>query len=53
MKGFSECLCYVTDSGCTVTVLSNDMQQDSPLVIKDAVLSQLDIEFNDIVILDI
>ena len=53
MKGFSDCLCYVTDSGCTVTLPASDMQKDSPLVIKDVVLSQLDIDFNDIVIVDV
>lgn len=52
-KGFSDCLCYVSDAGCTVTVLSSEMQKDSPLIIKDVVLSQLKIGFNDIVIVDI
>ena len=52
-KGFSDCLCYVSDSGCTVTVLSEDMKQDSPLIIKDVVMSQIEIDFSDIVIVDI
>ena len=52
-KGFSDVLCYSSDSGCTVTVKSADMKDDSPLIIKDAVLSQLDIGFNDIVIVEV
>ena len=52
-KGFSDCLCYVSDSGCTITVPGDEMQKDSPLIIKDVVLSQLDIDFNDIVIVDV
>jgi stage III sporulation protein AH len=52
-KGFSDVLCYVSDSGCTVTVKETDMEKDSPLIIKDAVMNQLDIEFNDIVIVEL
>ena len=52
-KGFRDALCYISDGGCTVTVLKDDMKDDSPLIIKDAVLSQLDIEFNNIVIIDV
>ena len=52
-KGFSDCLCYVSDLGCTVTVLKDELQKDSPLIIKDVVLSQLEIDFNDIVIVDL
>ena len=52
-KGFSSALCYISDSGCTVTVLKDDLKDDSPVIIKDAVLSQLDIEFNNIVIVEV
>lgn len=52
-KGFSECLCYVTDESCTVTVLKDELQKNSPLIIKDAVLSQIDVGFSDIVIVEI
>ena len=52
-KGFNECLCYVSDSGCTVTVLSDDLKKSSPLIIKDVVMSQLDIPFSNIVIVDV
>lgn len=52
-KGFSEVLCYASDTGCTVTVLKKDLKTDSPLIIKDVVMSQLGIAFNDIVIVDL
>ncbi len=52
-KGFHGALCYASDGGCTVTVLSSELKDDSPVIIKDAVLSQMDIEFNNIVIVDI
>lgn len=52
-KGFSSCLCYLSDEGCTVTVLSSDMSDSSPLVIKDAVTSHSDVSFNDITIVEI
>lgn len=53
LKGFSDCICYVTDKGCTVSVPADDLKKDSPLVIKDAVMSQTDLDFNDIVIIDV
>ena len=52
-KGFSEVLCYASENNCTVTVLKDDLKNDSPLIIKDVVLSQLDIDFNDIIIVEI
>lgn len=52
-KGFRNALCYLTDSGCTVTVLSEDMSEDSPLIIKDTIMSQTEVEFNNIVIVDV
>ena len=52
-KGYSDALCYLSDSGCTVSVSAEDMQKDSPLIIKDIVLSQIDVDFNDIVIVEI
>lgn len=52
-KGFTDVMCYLSDAGCTVSVKSEDMEKDSPLIIKDAVMSQLDVDFNDIVIVEI
>ena len=52
-KGFTSVLCYATDSGCTVSVLKQDMKDDSAMIIKDAVLSQMKVEFNNIVIVEV
>lgn len=52
-KGFNNALCYISDGGCTVTVLSDSMNDDSPLIIKDVVMSQTEVDFNDIVIVKI
>ncbi len=52
-KGFSDALCYASDSGCTVTVPSADMKDDSAMIIKDAVISQLNVEFSNIVIIEV
>ncbi len=51
-KGFSQCLCYISESNCTITVAAKDMKENSPLIIKDVVLSQLDIDFNSITIVE-
>ena len=52
-KGFPNTICFVSDAGCTVTVPSADMKDDSAIIIKDAVLSQIDVTFSNIVIVEI
>ena len=52
-KGFSKCVCVISDSGCTVSVLKDEHKDGSALLIKDAVLSQTDFDFDDITIIDI
>lgn len=52
-KGFSSVLCSVADNACTVSVLKTEMKDDSAMIIKDAVLSQLNIEFSNIVIVEV
>ena len=52
-KGFSEVLCYSSGESCTVTVKKSEMKEDSPLIIKDAVMSQINIDFNNIIIVEI
>lgn len=52
-KGFSDVMCFLSDAGCTVAVRSDEMENDSPLIIKDAVMSQVDVDFNDIVIVEL
>ncbi|MBQ6153431.1 MAG: SpoIIIAH-like family protein [Ruminococcus sp.] len=51
-KGFTECICFISDEGCTVAVKSSELKDNSPLIIKDAVQSQYEIDFNDITIVE-
>ena len=52
-KGYPSAVCYISDSGCTVTLLSSEMTDDAPMIIKEAIMSQSEIEFNNIVIIDV
>ncbi len=52
-KGFSQCLCYISDQGCSVVVLKDEMNETSSLMIKDAVTSQVDIPFDNITIAEV
>ncbi|MBQ3330750.1 MAG: SpoIIIAH-like family protein [Ruminococcus sp.] len=52
-KGFPSAICYLSDSGCTVTVLKTELRENSPIIIKEAVISQTEVEFNNIVIVDV
>lgn len=47
-KGFSECLCYISDSGVTVIVPDSELNDTSALVIDDAVTSHYEVPFEDI-----
>lgn len=52
-KGFSRCLCLISENSCSISVLKDELIDDSPLIIKDIVLSQLDIDFNSITIIEV
>ena len=52
-KGFTKCLCFIGENNCSVAVFKKDMKDDSPLIIKDAVISQFPIEFNNITIVEV
>ena len=43
-KGFSECLCCVTDTGVTVIVPENELNENASLSIYDAVTTHYDVE---------
>lgn len=43
-KGFSECLCCVTDTGVTVIVPANELNENTSLSIYDAVTTHYDVE---------
>lgn len=52
-KGFSDVVCFISDESCNVVVASQNMDENSSLVIKDAVLSQLDLSYDMIKIIEI
>ena len=52
-KGFSRCLCFLSDEGCTVSVIKAELKTISPLVVKDVVTSQADVAFNNITVVDV
>lgn len=47
-KGFSECLCCISDMGVTVIVPDSELNDASVLVIDDAVTSHYDVKYEDI-----
>lgn len=52
-KGFTQCLCYISDQGCNVVVLKDEMNETSALMIKDAVNSQIEMSFDSISIVEV
>lgn len=52
-KGFNDCLCCITENGCTVVVPNGNMEKDSTMIIKDVVFGQTGINFENIVITEI
>ncbi len=52
-KGFSDCLCCITEKGCTIVVPKSDMKDNSSIIIKDVVLGQTGIKFKNITITEI
>ena len=47
-KGFSECLCYISDEGVTIIVPDSELNDTSALVIDDAVTSHYEVDYEDI-----
>ena len=47
-KGFSECLCYISDEGVTVIVPDSELNDTSALVLDDAVTSHYEVDYEDI-----
>lgn len=47
-KGFSECLCCVSDMGVTVIVPEGELDDTSALIIDDAVTSHYEVSYDDI-----
>lgn len=52
-KGFTEALCYITDSGCTVNVLKKELTDDTAMIVKATVKSVCNIGFDKITIVTV
>lgn len=52
-KGFADAVCFISEESCNVVVASQNMNENSSLVIKDAVISQLDLGSDMIKIIEI
>lgn len=52
-KGFSDVLCYINENGCTVTVLKTELNDDKKLIIKAAVKSTANIDFDKVTIVTV
>lgn len=52
-KGFSDCICFISDEGCSVVVLKDEVKDNSIIIIKDVVASQTGMEFDKISIVTI
>ena len=46
-------VCFISDEGCNVVVASQNMDDNSSLLVKDAVMSQLDMGSEQIKIIQI
>ena len=47
-KGFSECMCYISDDGVTVVVPEAELNDSTALIIDDAVISHYDVSYENI-----
>lgn len=52
-KGFSDCVCSIADNSVTITVPDSEMNDNSSLIIKDAVAEVCDIPFDNISIITV
>lgn len=52
-KGFTDCLSYISDSGCTVTLLKDELKKLKPIIVKSTVQSIANIGFDKITIVTI
>ena len=52
-QAFSECLCYINEDGCTVTVPKKELNDSTSLIIKSTVQSITNISFDRITIVTV
>lgn len=52
-KGFSDVVCFISEQGCSVVVAAQDMDENGGVLIKDAVMSQIELTSDQIKIVQI
>lgn len=52
-KGFSDCICCLSETSCTVIIPKNEMEENSSLIIKDCVDEVADLPFENISIVEV
>ncbi len=52
-KGFSDCICCLSETSCTVIIPANEMEDNSVLIIKDCVDEAADLPFENISIVEV
>ena len=52
-KGFSNCLCYINEQGCTITVPKKEIRKNSQLLIKATVKNASNISFDKITVVTV
>ena len=52
-KAFSECLCYINDQGCTVTVPKSELNDSTAMIIKSTVQSMTNMGFDKITVVTV
>lgn len=52
-KAFSECICYINDQGCTVTVPESELNDSTSMIIKSTVQSTTNMGFDKITIVTV
>ncbi len=52
-KGFSDCVCCLSETSCTVIIPANEMNESSPLVIRDCVVENTGLPFENISIVEV
>lgn len=52
-KAFTECICYVNEQGCTVTVPESELNDGSSMIIKSTVQSMTNMGFDKITIVTV
>ncbi|MGN1051739.1 MAG: SpoIIIAH-like family protein [Acutalibacteraceae bacterium] len=52
-KGFSECICFISDDGCDIVVPKGEVGENATIIIKDMVKEQSKIDYDKITIVQI